>query len=47
MEQGLQPVKATLAVIYLENNPAAGDPGYKQRITALLPKLEQLDSNPL
>jgi protein phosphatase 1 regulatory subunit 7 len=47
VEQALQPVSGSLAVIYLENNPAAAEPQYKERIRALLPKLEQLDSNPV
>lgn len=47
VEQALQPVKASLAVIYLENNPAAKDAQYKERMRALLPKLEQLDATPL
>jgi hypothetical protein len=37
----------SLTTIYLENNPAAAAPDYKQRMLALLPKLQQLDANVL
>jgi hypothetical protein len=47
VEQALQHVKDSLAVIYLENNPVAKDAQYKEHMRALLPKLEQLDATPL
>jgi hypothetical protein len=37
----------SLTTIYLENNPAAAAPDYKQRLLRLLPKLQQLDANVL
>lgn len=37
----------SLTTIYLEHNPAAAAPDYKQRLLALLPKLQQLDANVL
>ncbi|KAF6256494.1 hypothetical protein COO60DRAFT_1528850 [Scenedesmus sp. NREL 46B-D3] len=47
MQQALQDQVESLTTIYLENNPAASAPDYKQRMLALLPKLQQLDANVL
>jgi hypothetical protein len=47
LEEALAQQKDTLTTIYLENNPAAADPGYRARILAALPKLKQLDAHVL
>ncbi|MEW5302201.1 MAG: hypothetical protein WDW36_005004 [Sanguina aurantia] len=43
----LQPVSGSLTTIYLENNPVAKEPDYREKIRATLPNLTQLDANVL
>ncbi|KAG2423702.1 hypothetical protein HXX76_015092 [Chlamydomonas incerta] len=45
LDKALDPVRHSLTCIYLEGNPAAQDPQYKRKLTNMLPKLKQLDSN--
>jgi protein phosphatase 1 regulatory subunit 7 len=47
VEDALLDQKDSLTTIYLENNPAAAAPDYKQRILALFPGLIQLDADDL
>ncbi|WIA20809.1 hypothetical protein OEZ85_005165 [Tetradesmus obliquus] len=47
IEEALKDQVDSLTTIYLEHNPAAAAPDYKQRLLALLPKLQQLDANVL
>lgn len=39
----LAPAAGSLTTVYLKGNPAAGDPGYREFMLRLLPKLTQLD----
>ncbi|GLC44207.1 hypothetical protein PLESTB_000753000 [Pleodorina starrii] len=45
LDRALDPVRQSLTCIYLEGNPAAGDPQYKRKLLNMLPKLKQLDAN--
>ncbi len=47
LENALKAQRESLTTIYLEGNAAGKQPGYKATMLALLPKLEQLDSNVL
>lgn len=47
LDQALASQKDCLLVIYLENNPAASGPQYKDELLALLPNLTQLDADVL
>lgn len=47
LEDALADQRDSLTTIYLENNPAAAEEGYKERILQLLPRLVQLDANVL
>lgn len=39
----LNSVASNITTFYLNNNPAAAAPGYKDRLMAALPNLQQLD----
>jgi protein phosphatase 1 regulatory subunit 7 len=39
--------RGSLTTVYLSGNPAAADPGYRETLLALLPKLAQLDDKVL
>ncbi|PNG99663.1 Protein phosphatase 1 regulatory subunit pprA, partial [Tetrabaena socialis] len=45
LDRALEPVRQSLTCLYLEGNPAASDTQYKRKLTNMLPKLKQLDSN--
>jgi protein phosphatase 1 regulatory subunit 7 len=47
IEGVLKKIAKTLQVVYLRGNPCASDDKYKLRMLYLLPKLEQLDDNPV
>lgn len=47
LQDALADQRESLTTIYLENNPAAAAPGYKQRVLALFPNLTQLDADVL
>lgn len=47
LEEALADQRNSLTTIYLENNPAAADKGYKDKVMQLLPNLVQLDANVL
>lgn len=47
VEAVLKPIAKTLEIVYLRGNPCASDEKYKLRMLYLLPKLEQLDDNPV
>ena len=47
VEAALQPQRETLSCLYLKGNPAAAAPSYALRMRHLLPKLTQLDDNPV
>ena len=47
IEAALNHHKGTLTCVYLKGNPCVADTQYKLRMKFLLPKLEQLDDNPL
>lgn len=47
LEEALAGQRNSLTTIYLENNPAAAEEGYKNRILQMLPKLVQLDASVL
>lgn len=48
MEAALGPsLRSSLTCIYLKGNPCAAVPSYVLRVRHLLPKLEQLDDNPV
>ncbi len=47
VEEALRAQAATLTCVYLQNNPCAATPSYALRMRHLLPKLAQLDDNPV
>jgi protein phosphatase 1 regulatory subunit 7 len=47
IEDALSDQRDSLTTIYLDNNPAAAAPDYKQRILVLFPNLIQLDADDL
>jgi protein phosphatase 1 regulatory subunit 7 len=47
VESALKPISKTLEIVYLRGNPCSADEKYKLRMLFLLPKLEQLDDNPV
>lgn len=47
VEAALASQRATLSCVYLKGNPCAGAPSYALRMRHLLPKLTQLDDNPV
>ena len=47
VEIALKATAPSLETVYLMGNPCASDSKYKLRMLYLLPKLEQLDDNPV
>ena len=47
IESELKQIASTLETVYLRGNPCASDSKYKLRMLYLLPKLQQLDDNPV
>lgn len=47
VEAALKATAGCLETVYLRGNPCAADPKFKLRMLYLLPKLEQLDDNPV
>ena len=46
-EAVMKPLSGSLEIVYFRGNPCANDPKYKLRMLYLLPKLQQLDDNPV
>jgi protein phosphatase 1 regulatory subunit 7 len=47
LDTALASQRESLTTVYLHGNPAAGDPRYKEKLLALLPRLAQLDDKVL